>query len=333
MERVSIVIPIYNAEKYLELCLDSILGQTYQELEVILVNDGSSDGSGLICDDYAKMDQRITVYHRSNAGVSSSRNFGMEHAKGKYILFVDADDTLEADMIKGCVALANKNKADLVICSFRYHLIDDKQVINNSLGLDFCASRKELFSDWLTVLIDKEILNPPWNKFVRRDLLEHNHIRFHEEFSICEDMAFSIQLIAASKKTVLTGKMYYNYYVKTVGTLVFKFHENYFEALTYFYLSAYDYCMKFKHNKRQLSCLNTLYVNRIITFIKQICTKSKWDKKTRYDAMMKIGCNEYFLLARKNAYLNRNKKLLCFLLQHRLFGFIHILYKLKTIRA
>ena len=330
METVSIIIPIYNAQKYIETCLDSVIKQTYQHFEVVLVDDGSKDASGVICDNYAKNDRRITVYHRENSGVSAARNFGLEHAKGKYILFVDADDAMESDMLEGCVLLAESYKAELVICSFRYHMMDDNRVVENSLGSDFCETAKELFDHWFTVLVEKEILNPPWNKFVRKDLLDKNQIRFHEKFSICEDMAFSIQILAASKKTVLTGKMYYNYYLKSSGTLVYKFHENYFEALTNFYDSAYQYCKKFNNNSKQIRCLNTRYVNLIIMFLKQICTKSHWDKEERYEKMRKIGSNERFLRSLKSTSLNSKKRLVCFFLQTGQFYLIHLLYKLKS---
>lgn len=332
MEIVSIIIPIYNAGNYIASCLDSILKQTYQCFEVILIDDGSNDLSGLICDNYAEKDERITAYHRENSGVSASRNFGIEHANGKYILFVDADDSIESDMLEGCVQLAENNKAELVICSFRYHFMKNNQVVENSIGRDFCGTENELFDEWFTVLVDKEILNPPWNKFMRKDLLDNNCIRFHEKYSICEDMAFSTQIIAASKKTVLTGEMYYNYYLKSSGSLIFKFNDNYFEALTYFYRIVNEYCKKFKNNKKQLNIINTLYVNLVIMFIKQINTKSHWDKKLRYAKMREIGKHEEFLHALKNVSLNGKKRLVCYFLQNERYFLITIIYKFKNIQ-
>ena len=330
MNTVSIIIPIYNAALYIEACLDSIQKQTYRLFEVILVDDGSTDASGLICDLYAKKDKRFTVYHRKNAGVSASRNFGLAHASGKYILFVDADDTIDPGMLSGCVQLAEKNQADLVICSFRYYMTDENnRVVENSLGSEACVSPGELFDHWFMVIAENEILNPPWNKFIRKDLLDANHIRFHEEFSICEDMKFSIQTINASKRVVLTGNMYYNYYLKSTGTLVFKFHENYYEALTCFYHSAYQYCNKFEHNSNQLRLLHTIYVNLIMMFVKQICTISPWNKATRYGKMKAIGGNPNFLHAIVDADLNRRRKLICFLLKKGWVSLISVIYLSK----
>ena len=328
METVSIIIPIYNAERYLVACLDSVLKQTYHYLDIILVDDGSSDASCDICDNYGRKDPRITVYHRENAGVSASRNFGLEHAKGKYVLFVDADDTMEPDMIRGCIQLADSYKAELIVCSFRYHLMNGSQIVENSLGSDFFGTELELFDHWYVALVKKNILNPPWNKFVRKDLLDTNQIRFPEKYSICEDMAFSVKVLAASKKTVLSRHMYYNYYKKSSGSLASMFHENYAEALNYFYESAYEYCNRFANNSKQLKILYTQYVNLTFMFLNQICTRCQWDRKARYKEINKIRSNERFLLALNSTSLNSRKKLIIFLLKSGQFYLLHILYRL-----
>lgn len=331
MDTVSIIVPIYNAKKYISACLDSILKQTYKHFEVILVDDGSSDTSGKICDLYEKNDHRIRVYHRSNSGVSATRNFGLAKATGKYISFVDADDTIEPNMLEACIRLAQRYQADLVISSFRYYMADDNnRMVENSLGAEFFGTGKELFDQWFITLIEKEILNPPWNKFIRKELLDTNKIRFHEKYSICEDMAFSVQLLASSRKTVLTGEMYYNYYIKSIGTLVFRFHENYFDALTYFYESAYAYCKRYSNNSRQLKCLNTLYVNLTLMFLKKICLKPKWEKAEKYKKMMEIDSNKKFLIALETASINRRRRLICFLLKNCHYFLINMLYLLKS---
>ncbi|BCN29018.1 glycosyltransferase family 2 protein [Anaeromicropila herbilytica] len=330
MEIVSIIIPVYNCKDYLEDCLTHVIKQTYEWIEVILIDDGSMDSSGRICDDYARGDNRITVYHRKNEGVSASRNYGLEHSSGKYILFVDADDVMETDMVEKCIHLAECNQAELVICSFKYHIIKDNRIVENSLGSDFLGTKEELFGQWFNILVEKEILNPPWNKFIRKDLLDNNHIRFNKQFSICEDMAFSIQVLDASRKTVLTKNMLYNYYLKSSGTLVFKFHENFIEALSYFYENAYGYCKKYKNNDRQLKTIHTLYLNRIFMFINQICTISCWDKEKMDKTMKKIVQSKQFLTAYRSVRLKGKKKIIGTILKNEQFWLIHILYSFKT---
>ena len=118
MPLVSVIIPIYNTEKFLPLCINSVLNQTLTDIEVLLVNDGSTDGSGKICDEYACKDQRIQVIHTLNQGVSHARNQGLETAKGEYIAFMDSDDWIETDMIATLYQLIRTNEAGLATCGY-----------------------------------------------------------------------------------------------------------------------------------------------------------------------------------------------------------------------
>src|SRR5690606_27364966 len=128
MPKVSVIIPVYNAEKYLRECLDSVLAQTFTDFEVLLINDGSTDASGKICDEYAEKDSRIKVFHKENGGVSSARNLGLDNAKGEWISFVDSDDTIEQETL---ATLANEVKdLDIDGVIFGY-----KKLINNKVSV------------------------------------------------------------------------------------------------------------------------------------------------------------------------------------------------------
>ena len=115
MEKVSVIIPVYNSEKYLKSCIESIRKQTYTDLEIILVDDGSTDKSGKICDEYMKMDTRIVAIHQENQGVSTARNNGLKAATGKYVRFIDSDDYIGADNIKNMVSAIIENGSDLAV--------------------------------------------------------------------------------------------------------------------------------------------------------------------------------------------------------------------------
>ena len=115
---ISIIVPIYNAEKYIHRCLDSILAQTYKNFELILINDGSIDNRGKICDEYSQRDNRIKVIHKNNGGVASARQCGIENAKGEYTIHIDPDDWVESNMLEELYNKAIKEKADVVICDF-----------------------------------------------------------------------------------------------------------------------------------------------------------------------------------------------------------------------
>ena len=123
MEKVSIVVPVYNAKNYIKRCIESLVCQTYHNLEIILVDDGSSDGSEKICDEYAKEDDRIKVIHKKNSGVSDSRNAGIEAADGDYILFVDSDDYINENTVEDNLKTAIEKNADIVIFCFKYSLL------------------------------------------------------------------------------------------------------------------------------------------------------------------------------------------------------------------
>ena len=115
MQKISIIIPVYNVEKYIRKCVDSILSQTYKNLEIILVDDGSLDNCGKICDQYAKIDNRVVVIHKQNGGLSSARNIGIEKATGEYLMFVDSDDSLEKIACESLINITNKTNADIVL--------------------------------------------------------------------------------------------------------------------------------------------------------------------------------------------------------------------------
>ena len=117
---VSIIVPVYNTERFLNRCIDSVLAQTYSDWELLLVDDGSTDSSGSICDEYATQDSRIRVFHKENGGVSSARNLGLDYARGEWITFVDSDDYIAPDMIEKLYETQKRNNADITVCGYRW---------------------------------------------------------------------------------------------------------------------------------------------------------------------------------------------------------------------
>lgn len=122
---ISIIIPVYNVEQYLDKCLQSVIHQTYQDIEIILVDDGSSDNSGILCDKWQEKDSRIKVIHKSNGGVSNARNVAIEQANGEYLMFIDSDDIVSDDLCKVLFEMLKNNNADISICNAT-HIFDDR---------------------------------------------------------------------------------------------------------------------------------------------------------------------------------------------------------------
>ena len=202
MKKVSIIIPAYNAEKYLENCYKSILDQSYQNFEVVTVNDASSDGTLEIMNKYAKKDSRFVAIDMPHGGVSVARNTGLEAATGYYIQFVDADDTLNPKMIEKMVGIVEQNDADLAICRFNHPYF--KTYCGNKV---FDLSKKE---DFVELFQDTFALTVPWNKIWKRSCITE---KFDSEVRFSEDELFNLANLVNAKKVVTTSEYLYNYYV------------------------------------------------------------------------------------------------------------------------
>lgn len=205
--KISVIVPVYNAEKYLSRCVDSIIHQTFKELEIILVDDGSTDRSGEICDAYSKKDVRICVIHKENEGVSSARNIGLQLARGEYIGFVDSDDYIDPDMYMILVDRLISASADISICG-----ISDLYAGKNFVKDD--AEEIVVNTDHLTalkmMLTGKNITASPCTKLFRATL--RKGIEFSEGIHYGEDALFFSHLILSAKRVVFTSRKLYFYY-------------------------------------------------------------------------------------------------------------------------
>ena len=197
---ISIIVPVYRVEPYLKRCIDSIINQTIKNIEILLIDDGSPDKCGVICDLYAKVDKRIKVYHTENRGLSAARNLGLREAKGEYIGFVDSDDWIEADMYEILLKELKTNNADVCECSFWYESERSRQTLN----------KEYLFRDKesLIGLFDGRINDVVWNKLYRRDVLET--LSFPEGHN-CEDIFMMHLILTRTKKVVVLADPKYHY--------------------------------------------------------------------------------------------------------------------------
>ena len=186
---VSIIIPIYNVEEFVEKCLKSVINQTYKNVEIILIDDGSKDNSKQICDNYAKIDNRIKVIHKKNEGVSKARNIGLDIAKGEYIAFVDADDYIEKNYIEELYNLSIETNADITICGVK----DEDyagNIFNESNEITKKLNREEMLKELLN---EKYFFSVCWAKFYKKETIAN--IRFNENMKIAEDLEFLYKLL------------------------------------------------------------------------------------------------------------------------------------------
>ncbi|MCL2391773.1 MAG: glycosyltransferase [Oscillospiraceae bacterium] len=213
MDKISVIITVYNAEPYIKKCIESVIGQTYSNLEVLLINDGSTDNSGIICDEYAKKDCRIKSFHKANRGVGSARNAGLEQATGAYLGFVDADDWIEPDMYEVLFNALSSHEVHLSAARFTRDT-DYSSVVE--------AGRKKISNQMLTqrqMLLYLFRLNEyagfysaVWNKLYRAEIVKDNHLLFDEQLKISEDLKFLTEFIlTANCSGIFVDKPLYHY--------------------------------------------------------------------------------------------------------------------------
>lgn len=215
--KISIIIPVYNVEKYLRQCVDSILDQDYEEKEIILVDDGSPDNSGKICDEYAEKHGNVVVIHKPNGGPSEARNLGVSRATGDYILFVDSDDFIAKNSLSCIVETVNENPVDLVFLETQKYYSDGTVVPLGdgiSRGMVYKKSPNEVLG-----FLSKCPKYPasPCTKLIRRSLINDNIL--FEKFFAFEDIDWSVKLFLAAKSFDYCGVEYYNYRQNIVGSV------------------------------------------------------------------------------------------------------------------
>ncbi len=228
--KISVIVPVYNVEKYLPRCIDSILSQTFTDFELLLIDDGSPDNCGKICDEYAAKDSRVKVFHKSNGGVSSARNLGLDNAQGEWITFIDSDDYVEQNFL----VLPGNTSAEL--------LINNYKVLCNEKSSNFCFENKVIEKSHIYNFLNKnlveQIFRVPWAKFFRRTIIADNNISFVKGVKIGEDNLFMLE---------------YLYYTKSI---------NFISLANYVYIEEPGIMKKYKLSVEQAIEIVELFIMR-----------------------------------------------------------------------
>lgn len=214
---VSIIIPIYNLADYLPQCLDSVQGQSYENIQVLLVNDGSTDASLAICQEYARRDSRFQVIDKANSGVSDSRNQALDRSEGKYIQFLDGDDWLTPDATETLVHTAESTGADLVLAHF-YRVADERMAPRGHIKKEKVLTRQE-FAEEMMKAPANYYYGVLWNKLYRRSIIEAHRLRFDSQVNWCEDFLFNLEYIERVRLVSAVPRPVY-YYRKRENSLV-----------------------------------------------------------------------------------------------------------------
>lgn len=270
---LSLIIPIYNASTYLAFSLESLLSQPFQDFELILVDDGSTDDSASICDAYAAKDDRIKVLHEAHHGVAHSRQVGLETAKGEYILYVDADDQVEPGMVADMYHEAVMKKADLVICDYR-ELTHEGEVYckQEPTALDGVAVLEDI--------LDGKLYGALWNKMMRREWLMKTKASFPQELTMREDLIFLSQCLPYAQKIAYIAKAYYGYERRNTSALT----SNYLnESPSYYDQESLWVSLilknKFLSNSIRLQLERYYFKLSYITLLKGLFDKQLWNER------------------------------------------------------
>lgn len=215
---ISVIVPVYNAERTIRKCVDSLLAQTFQYFEILLIDDGSPDQSGAICDEYAKKDNRIRVIHQENQGVSAARQSGMDYAQGEYTIHADPDDWVESEMLEELYKKAKEDNADMVICDFIENTYKGQKYIKQQpSSLERRVVLKELF---------KHLHGATWNKLVRLETFRRNEAHFPGGISFCEDLYVNAAMLLSEMRITYLNKAFYHYVKNDSNSLSRRYDEN-----------------------------------------------------------------------------------------------------------
>lgn len=228
---ISIIVPVYNVEKYINRCVDSILSQTYRNIEIILVDDGSTDSSGIICDKYATVDSRIKVFHTKNGGLSYARNIGIEASIGDYICFVDSDDWIEKNILELALEESKANDVDVVVWGFVKDFVDDNEVVKKSIIVksDKLLFEKNKDSFALSSQTCLDLSGYAWNKLYKSSLIKYNKLKFEEGVSLVEDMLFNELALSKAEKVLFISNVANHYIQRNRATLGASFYPDFYE--------------------------------------------------------------------------------------------------------
>lgn len=226
MPIVSVVIPVFNAIATLDRCVESVLSQTHRNLQCILVDDGSSDGSSIACDKWASLDERVTVLHQDNAGVSSARNAGMEASNGEFLQFADSDDFLDPDMTETLLHRATETNADVVICGYRVLLDNGDLIRARSIDIIQQVLYKDDFLQHLDRIFLSVLLNASWNKLYRRSHLLRSALAFDTSRDLGEDLLFNIGALRDARVVSILSNCLYNYIQGPFGKQLSQRHRS-----------------------------------------------------------------------------------------------------------
>ncbi|MBC5624027.1 glycosyltransferase family 2 protein [Clostridium sp. NSJ-49] len=309
---ISIIIPVYNSEKYIKKCIESIINQSYSYIEIILVDDGSKDKSGEICDYYAKNDKRIAVIHKKNEGAHIARNIGISVANGEYISFVDSDDWICENYILTLIENMVDCKADLIVCNY-------KEVFINEISINYGENRevKSRLLD-MDVEMDKDffvngLVHPCWGKLYKTNIIKNNNILF-KDLKLSEDTVFNLCYLKFCKYIkVLQDELYFYAHYDRHSSITKIAYKDIFENYLIVHEKFLEYTKCYKTKEAISIANNTMYPQYYSAFIKILMCKNlkrKQKNKILNKALSNEKITNCFKIKQENTTISIINKLI-----------------------
>lgn len=310
---ITVILNVYNGEKYLPRCVDSVLEQSFQDFELILVDDGSKDKTPLLADEYTLKDARVKVYHTENKGLSGSRRFGLSKAIGDYCIFIDCDDWVEKDWLRCLYEAVEKNQADIAICE--YNEVYSKtnrhiQVIN-----------RESVADYIKDLIHGRTWCVVWNKLIKTSIIKDNEINFIEKLRYWEDVPFSVSYALYCHRIAFVNRVLYNYNKTNEESLTATEWGGKMDN------TAFNHCRvkavtMIEHHMNRAKCLS-MYENDLVWL--KLWIKDSFIRYDKSVERVKMWRNSFPEVNSKwRIYTNGRFSILYWALQHNIYSLIAI---------
>ena len=321
-ELISIIVPVYNVERYLEKCVNSIINQTYKNLEIILVDDGATDSSGNMCDELAKSDNRIKVYHKENGGLSDARNYGVERATGDYIGFVDSDDYIDSEMYEKLYEAIKRENADVAECSLKV-IYPGKIELFTDEKYYKVLGKTEYLEEYLTI---KKVFGSVWTKLIKSDVAKK---LVFPKGKLYEDTYYAYDLIKIANSFVLIDSPSYNYLMRENSITNSKFNPRIFDLIKIvekFHKMTYE---NYPSLKEAADC-RKMYA--YFSVLNSILLEENYRNNEYYSEILSYFKRNYISLL-KNKYITRNRKLCIILIKISIYLYRGVLERYKNILA
>lgn len=340
---VTVVVPIYNVQKYLDKCVSSIVKQTYTDMEIILVDDGSPDNCPQMCEDWAAKDTRIRVIHKKNAGLGMARNTGIDHANGEYICFFDSDDYIEADTIEMCMKVAKEEKADII--AFGNDRVTQQGGV---LSRRIPSAPQSVFSgeDIKRILLPKALSYDPktgenWNLslsgcfalFSMNLIVKHQWRFVSEREIVCEDFYSVLEIYSRAERVAIISKVFYHYVVNC-ASLSHTYKDDKYKRFVYFYKSLLVLCDELEVIEFVAAEAAAIFVGLTIGCFKQIVgsTDSKTTKLRKMSEIIHDSCIQEVLQKHDFSGDNCGKKMLWKAIQKKNVKMCYYLVQMRNIK-